>query len=75
MSLHYMFVKGDGMLNEGQREAIEKAVIAGNKLLLIQGPPGIWNAAIVITIVTGFVKIAFHTLDILANKMLLQISG
>ena len=46
MSLHYMFVKGDGMLNKGQIEAVEKAVIAGNKLLLIQGPPGMWNATI-----------------------------
>jgi len=46
ISLQFMFVKDDGMLNEGQREAVEKAVIAGNKLLLIQGPPGSKNTVI-----------------------------
>ena len=30
----------DRKLNEGQREVVEKALIDGNKLLLIQGPPG-----------------------------------
>ena len=29
-----------GQLNEGQRRAIETALIADNKLLLVQGPPG-----------------------------------
>ena len=31
---------GEGDLNKGQREAIETALIADNKLLLVQGPPG-----------------------------------
>ena len=34
------------MLNEGQREAVEKAVIENNKLLLIQGPPGIRDSCV-----------------------------
>ena len=32
--------EGDGQLNEGQRRAIETALIEDNKLLLVQGPPG-----------------------------------
>ena len=46
--LQYVCHKGDGMLNEGQREAVEKAVIENNKLLLIQGPPGIRDTVIVV---------------------------
>jgi len=33
--------KDDDGLNEGQKEAVKIALIPENKLLLIQGPPGI----------------------------------
>ena len=32
--------EGHGYLNKGQRRAVETALIADNKLMLIQGPPG-----------------------------------
>ena len=40
MPIHCTF-KGEDELNEGQREAVNTALIPDNKLLLIQGPPGI----------------------------------
>ncbi|XP_065891374.1 3'-5' exoribonuclease HELZ2-like isoform X2 [Dysidea avara] len=48
--------EGDDMLNEGQREAVEKAVIENNKLLLIQGPPGTGKSTTCVKLMKRFVE-------------------
>ena len=40
INLTFHVVDKEQELNEGQRTAIETALIPDNKLLLVQGPPG-----------------------------------